>query len=66
MAFGENDCLYRLGCDYNVYLGQKKLGNNKALSISASNDALWIVDLETVKVYKYDEKSENFQQKGNR
>ena len=51
IAFGENDTLYRLGCDRYTYMrkndGWVKLGERKATSISATNDSLWIVDWST-------------------
>ena len=57
IAFSKNDGMYRLGCDEFVYSSdavpfrQKgegitkwtRLGNQSAKSMSASNDALWII-----------------------
>ena len=58
VAFGSHDSLYRLGCDNYVYKKTindwEKLGKNKASWISASNDALWIVEYDTDMPYKFD------------
>ena len=63
--------MYRLGCDRHVYMRRpytewERLGENtKASWISASNDALWIVDADKKMPFKYHEQMNEFQQKGN-
>ena len=52
--------MYRLGCDSGVYLKGKewqRVGENKAWWISASKDALWIIDDETRRPFKYDQET---------
>ena len=57
-AFGEKDVLYRLGCGW--YVSERKnnewnqVGDRKARFMSASKDALWIVDYETRIPHKFD------------
>ena len=75
LAFGRNDVLYIMGCDGYVYLrrqpGDKvnkwvKIYNRKATHMSASKDALWIIDWDTRMPFKFDGKTKQFHQKGDK
>lgn len=69
LAFGRHDALYIMGCDGYVYLRRAdkwvKIYFRRAAHMSASKDALWIIDWDTWMPFKFDEKTKHFQQKGN-
>lgn len=60
--FGQGDKLYRLGCDDFVYQTKdfdlwEKLGKRKAYMMSATSDAVWILDKISRLPYVFDQKS---------
>jgi hypothetical protein len=66
IAYGKNDTLYRIGRDFKlyVYLDNKqmwsRIGNKDIYRVSASSDALWIIESGTKILYKFDEMANSF------
>jgi hypothetical protein len=62
IAFGENDSLYRLGCDWRLYQWRphhkknewKLLILTKVKYVSAYKNELWIIDYQTGRPYEFD------------
>lgn len=70
MAFGADDVLYRRGCDRLIYSKQEYewmlLSDMEASTMSASKDALYIAEKHSKMPYKFDTRSGEFKQIGNR
>jgi len=59
-----NDTLWRIGKDDKLYVqkGQDwdRVGSSEVFDVSATSDALWILDFPTFIPYKFDSKSQKF------
>jgi len=72
VAFGEDDALYRKGCDGYLYVWQpenefdewSQLGDRQIDAVSGSKDSVWIVDAQAQTLWKFDDATHEFAQKG--
>ena len=70
VAFGPKGQLFRRGCDSHVYQYIKnqaewvRLGDNKALALSASETGVWITDKVKMTTFKWNEKKKKFEGMG--